>query len=82
MVQRTALDLARVLTWSPMRLDGAMLGQDADGDSSQSSDEHMETGSEVRRRYLTISQSEVSGPDLWVLLNYGEDSESEEKNND
>lgn len=56
-----------------------MLGQDADGDSSQSSDEHMETGSEVRRRYLTISQSEVSGPDLWVLLNYGEDSESEEK---
>ena len=40
-----------------------------------SSDEHMETGSEVRRRYPTSSQSEVSGPDLWVLLNYGEDSE-------
>lgn len=56
--------------------------EDADGDSNQSSDEHMETGSEVRRRCPTSSQSEVSGPDLWVLLNYGEDSESEEKNND
>ena len=50
--------------------------------SDQSSDEHMETRSEVKQRYMTSSQSEVSDPDLWVLSHYGEDSKSESSTND
>ena len=59
--------------WPPENLDMT---------SDQSSDEHMETRSEVKQRYMVSSQSEVSDPDLWVLLHYGEDSESESRTND
>ena len=36
-----------------------------------------ETGSEVRARYRQSTQSEVSDPDLWLLLQHEEDNESE-----
>ena len=36
-----------------------------------------ETGSEVRARYRQSTQSEVSDPDLWLLLQQEEDNESE-----
>eukprot|EP00435_Cladocopium_sp_Y103_P005123 s485_g1.t1 len=35
-----------------------------------------ETRLEMRRRYMSCSQSEVSGPDLWAVLHYGEGEES------
>ena len=39
-----------------------------------------ETGSQVERRYLQSTQSEVSGPDLWAVLHHRENSEEEEEN--
>jgi hypothetical protein len=48
----------------------------AGDDASDSS--HIQTASEVRVRYLNADQSEVSDPELLLLLNYGEDSEEEE----
>ena len=48
----------------------------AGDDASDSS--HVETASEVRVRYLDADQSEVSDPELWLLLNYREESEEEE----
>ena len=49
----------------------------AGDDASDSS--HIQTASEVRVRYLNADQSEVSDPELLLLLNYGEDSEEEEE---
>ena len=36
-----------------------------------------ETGSQVERRYLQSTQSQVSDPDLWAVLHYRESSEEE-----
>ena len=47
-------------------------------ESDESSDEAMETRSEMERRYMDSEQCEVSDPHLWALLQYGEGSESEE----
>ena len=44
----------------------------------ESLDEAMETRSQMERRYMDAQQCEVSDSDLWVLLKYGEGSESEE----
>ena len=49
----------------------------AGDDASDSS--HIQTASEMRVRYLNADQSEVSDPELLLLLNYGEDSEEEEE---
>ena len=38
----------------------------------ESSDEHMETESEVNRRYYSSTQDQVSDPDLWAHLHYAE----------
>ena len=72
-VDMVANALGRGHAWPPENLDMT---------SDQSSDEHMETRSEVKQRYMASSQSEVSDPDLWVLLHYGENSESESRTND
>ena len=37
-----------------------------------------ETGSQVERRYLEATQFEVSDPDLWAFLHYGDGSEDDE----
>ena len=50
----------------------------AGDDASDSS--HVETASEVRLRYLNADESEVSDPERWLLLNYGEETEEEEEN--
>ena len=49
-------------------------------ESDEDSDERMETASEARRRYYQSTQDEVSDPDLWAILHYGEytDGEAEE----
>ena len=47
----------------------------AGDDASDSS--HVETASEVRVRYLDADQSEVSDPELWLLLKYREESEED-----
>ena len=47
----------------------------AGDDASDSS--HVETASEVRVRYLDADQSEVSDPELWLLLQYREESEED-----
>ena len=47
-------------------------------EDDESSDEAMETRSQMERRYMDSEQCEVSEPDLWVLLQYGEGSEREE----
>ena len=41
-------------------------------------DEAMETRPDMERPYMGSKQCEVSDPDLWALLQYGEGSESEE----
>ena len=72
-VDMVASALGRGDAWPPENLDMT---------SDQSSDEHMETRSEIKQRYMASSQSEVSDPDLWVLLHFGGDSESESRTND
>eukprot|EP00435_Cladocopium_sp_Y103_P031605 s1770_g8.t1 len=42
-----------------------------------SSDSHAETRSEQGLRYMNSEQCEVSDPEIWVLLNYGESAEPE-----
>eukprot|EP00435_Cladocopium_sp_Y103_P075681 s23_g62.t1 len=41
------------------------------------SDEEMETRSEAERRYYQSTQDQVSDPDLWAYLHYGEFTDSE-----
>eukprot|EP00435_Cladocopium_sp_Y103_P055835 s758_g18.t1 len=41
-----------------------------DGDDSDASD--AETRSDMMRRYADATQSEVSDPDLWAVIHYGE----------
>ena len=47
-------------------------------ESDEDSDERMETASETRRRYYQSTQDEVSDPDFWAILHYGEYTDGEE----
>ena len=47
-------------------------------ESDEDSDERMETASETQRRYYQSTQDEVSDPDLWAMLHYGEYTDGEE----
>eukprot|EP00435_Cladocopium_sp_Y103_P026354 s3208_g6.t1 len=48
-----------------------------DEDAGESDEGHVETMAEQRTRYLNSEQCPVSDPELWVLLHYGEEAESE-----
>ena len=58
----------------------ALTRGEAHGDDSgeEDSDEHMETASEVRRRYYGSTQDQVSDPDFWAHLHYAEFTDEEE----
>ena len=51
-------------------------------ESDEDSDERMETASETQRRYYQSTQDEVSDPDLWAMLHYGEYTDGEEAEED
>eukprot|EP00435_Cladocopium_sp_Y103_P056057 s286_g18.t1 len=57
--------------------DTAMQGTANESGSEDSSDGHIKTPAEQRARYMNSEQCEVSDPELWVLLHYGEGVESE-----
>ena len=50
----------------------------SESEEEQDSDDHMETASQTRRLYYESTQDQVSDPDLWVLLRYGEYTNEEE----
>jgi hypothetical protein len=50
----------------------ALMQNEDHGEESGDSDEHMETESEVNRRYYSSTQDQVSDPDLWAHLHYAE----------
>ena len=65
----------------PSSLGDAQRAHKSHGEESeeeQDSDEHMETASETRRRYYESTQDQVSDPDLWAILHYGEFTDEEE----
>ena len=49
----------------------------ADSERSES-EGHSETRSEVFRRYRNATMDEVSDPELWMVLNHGQEDESTE----
>ena len=59
----------------------ALIRNESFGEESEEereSDAEMETASEARRRYYQSTQDEVSDPDLWASLHYGEFTDEEE----
>ena len=46
-------------------------------DSADSSSEADESRSQVERRYMQSTQSEVSDPDLWAVLHHRENPEEQ-----
>ena len=51
---------------------------DEESEEKRESDAEMETASEARRRYYQSTQDEVSDPDLWASLHYGEFTDEED----
>ena len=51
---------------------------DEESEEERESDAEMETASEARRRYYQSTQDEVSDPDLWASLHYGEFTDEED----
>ena len=59
----------------------ALIRNESFGEESEEereSDAEMETASEARRRYYQSTQDEVSDPDLWASLHYGEFTDEED----
>ena len=73
----TNVDMVHSALMSGIDRRAADIARAAAGDDASDSS-HVETASEVRVRYLDADQSEVSDPELWLLLNYREESEEEE----